>query len=89
MNPTAPTSYPQVSEQEFSELAALDSCSVANAIERFSVQLRNEGYTEGEVTCRFPKLRPCWAMLLRSKYDQPLLPPKAKCFSKTPIGGTL
>ncbi len=32
---------------EFRALKALDSCAVANAIERFQVQLRNEGYTEG------------------------------------------
>jgi regulator of RNase E activity RraA len=56
MNPSAPISYPLLNAQELSELAALDSCSVANAIERFGVQLRNEGYTEGEVTCRFPEM---------------------------------
>jgi len=29
---------------------------VANAIERFNLQLRNEGYTEGGLTCQFPEL---------------------------------
>jgi 4-hydroxy-4-methyl-2-oxoglutarate aldolase len=57
-----PTSKPPgrsvLTEQEFRELAALDSCSVANAIERFNLQLRNEGYTEGDLTCRFPELPP-------------------------------
>jgi regulator of RNase E activity RraA len=47
-----------LTDQEFRELAALDSCSVANAIERFNLQLRNEGYTEGDLTCRFPEMAP-------------------------------
>jgi len=47
-----------LNEEEFRELAALDSCSVANAIERFQHRLRNEGYTEGGLTCRFPQMPP-------------------------------
>jgi regulator of RNase E activity RraA len=45
-----------LNEQEFRDLAAIDSCTVANAIERFDIRLRNEGFTEGELTCRFPQL---------------------------------
>jgi 4-hydroxy-4-methyl-2-oxoglutarate aldolase len=44
------------SDDEFRDLQALDSCSVANAIERFHLQLRNEGYTEGALNCRFPEM---------------------------------
>ena len=55
---TAPPPQPALSETEFRELAALDSCSVANAIERFNLQLRNEGYAGGELICRFPQLPP-------------------------------
>lgn len=47
-----------LTEEEFRELASLDSCSVANAIERFNRQLRNEGYTEGGLACRFPEMPP-------------------------------
>ena len=53
-----PSIQPSLNEEEFRELAALDSCSVANAIERFNRQLRNEGYTEGGLTCRFPEMPP-------------------------------
>lgn len=53
---TMPSTYPSLSEAEFHDLQALDSCSVANAIERFHLQLRNEGYTEGGLTCRFPEM---------------------------------
>ena len=49
---------PPLTATEFNQLAALDSCSVANAIERFNSQLRNEGFTGGELTCHFPEM-PC------------------------------
>ncbi len=52
MNPD----YSSLGEAEFHDLQALDSCSVANAVERFHLQLRNEGYTEGGLTCRFPEM---------------------------------
>jgi 4-hydroxy-4-methyl-2-oxoglutarate aldolase len=48
--------HPLLSDDEFRDLQALDTCSVANAVERFNIQLRNEGYTEGGLTCRFPDM---------------------------------
>jgi 4-hydroxy-4-methyl-2-oxoglutarate aldolase len=55
---TPPSPQPVLIEKEFRELAELDSCSVANAIERFNLKLRNEGYIGGELICRFPQLPP-------------------------------
>jgi regulator of RNase E activity RraA len=49
-------SHPLLSDDEFRELQSLDTCSVANAVERFNIQLRNEGYTEGGLSCRFPEM---------------------------------
>lgn len=65
---------------EFRALKALDSCAVANAIERFQVQLRNEGYTEDGVTCRFPEMPPVlgYAMTLKVRSGAP--PTKGKAF---------
>ncbi len=40
------------------KLGSLDTCSVSNAVERFRVRLRNEGFVSGAVTCRFPDLPP-------------------------------
>ena len=51
-----PNHDPILNEEDFRALQALDTCSVANAIERFRLQLRNEGYTEGGLTCRFPEM---------------------------------
>jgi 4-hydroxy-4-methyl-2-oxoglutarate aldolase len=59
-NPTqmsTPSIHPPLSDDDFRNLQALDTCSVANAIERFHLQLRNEGYTEGGLACRFPGMR--------------------------------
>lgn len=47
---------PQSDRALLSALAAFDTCEVANAIERFAVRLRNEGFTNDSVHCRFPRL---------------------------------
>jgi 4-hydroxy-4-methyl-2-oxoglutarate aldolase len=47
-----------VSTIAFESLRRLDTCSVSNAIERFNVRLRNEGFVSGAAKCRFPQLPP-------------------------------
>jgi regulator of RNase E activity RraA len=45
----------------FAALAALseiDGCTLANAIESFQIRLRNEGFADGTLHCRFPRLPP-------------------------------
>jgi 4-hydroxy-4-methyl-2-oxoglutarate aldolase len=62
-----------LNDDEFRSLKALDSCVVANAIERFHVQLRNEGFTEDGLTCRFPEMPPIlgYAMTLKVRSGAP------------------
>ena len=74
------TALRALSEEDFNKLKALDSCSVANAIERFQVQLRNEGFTEGGLECRFPKMGPVlgYAMTLKVRSSAP--PTKSRVF---------
>ncbi len=81
-SPSNPHLQRVLNEDEFRSLQALDSCAVANAIERFHVQLRNEGYTEGELTCRFPEMPPVlgYAMTLKVRSGAP--PTKGKVFSE-------
>ena len=69
-----------LNEDEFRSLKALDSCAVANAIERFHVQLRNEGHTVDELTCRFPEMPSVlgYAMTLTVRSGTP--PTKGKVF---------
>jgi regulator of RNase E activity RraA len=79
-SPDNPSFHRVLNEDEFRSLKALDSCAVANAIERFHVQLRNEGYTEDGVTCRFPEMPPMlgYAMTLKVRSGAP--PTKGKVF---------
>lgn len=39
-------------------LRAIDTCTVSNAIETFEVRMRNEGYMQNTIHCRFPQMRP-------------------------------
>jgi regulator of RNase E activity RraA len=47
-----------VSAADLRKLRALDTCTVSNAIERFGVRLRNEGFVSCTAQCRFPALGP-------------------------------
>lgn len=43
---------------DFERLRVLDTCTVSNAIERFNVRLRNEGFVSGTARCQLPHLPP-------------------------------
>jgi regulator of RNase E activity RraA len=45
-----------ISQDFITKLRAIDSCTVSNAIERFEVRLRNEGFISGALRCRTPKI---------------------------------
>lgn len=55
------------------ELRSFDTCAVCNAIENFGVRLRNEGFMDGTILCRFPDQRPMvgYAVTLRVKGSSP------------------
>ncbi|MGV3660166.1 MAG: RraA family protein [Prosthecobacter sp.] len=42
---------PRLSAETLQALQALDTCTVANAIETFDVRLRNEGYADSSIRC--------------------------------------
>ena len=42
---------PPISAETLKALQALDTCTVANAIETFNVRLRNEGYADSSIRC--------------------------------------
>ena len=75
-----PAPLPLLDADDYAALAALSSCAVANAIEGFNVQLRNEGFTAGNLTCRFPELRPVlgYAFTLQVRTSAP--PMKGRTF---------
>ena len=49
---------PPLPDAALAALAAFDTCAIANAIERFDVRLRNEGFTSDQVRCHFPERPP-------------------------------
>lgn len=65
-----------VSSAAFESLRKLDTCSVANAIERFNVRLRNEGFISGSVRCRFPQLPPMLGYAVTARVRTSSAPPR-------------
>lgn len=55
------------------ELRQLDSCSVANAVEKFGVRLRNSGFTDSTVRCMFEDFPPLvgYAATVRVRTSDP------------------
>ncbi len=45
-----------ISQETFDKLKAIDSCTIANAIEKFGVRSDNIGYTGPEIRCLFPEM---------------------------------
>jgi 4-hydroxy-4-methyl-2-oxoglutarate aldolase len=61
-------------------LKKFDSCTIANAIERFKVRPRNEGYVVGEATCRFPNLPPVVGRAVTGRIQTYMPPMTGRCY---------
>jgi 4-hydroxy-4-methyl-2-oxoglutarate aldolase len=64
---------PPIPDAVLKALATFDTCAIANAIECFDVRLRNEGFTNNNLHCRFPDLPPMvgYAVTLRVHSSNP------------------
>lgn len=64
---------PLLTEQQLESLRQFGTCIVANAIEKFDVRLRNTGFTNGSIHCRFPDARPMvgYAVTARLRSEDP------------------
>lgn len=64
---------PALTEQHLDALRRYSTCIVANAIERFDVRLRNTGFTNGSIHCRFPAAMPMvgYAVTARLRSEDP------------------
>src|SRR6202167_2287656 len=69
-----------VSKAAFESLRHLDTCSVSNAIERFNVRLRNEGFVSGAVRCRFPQLPPMLGYAVTARVRTSSAPMNGRCY---------
>lgn len=52
------TNSSKLSDEQLPALRAIDTCTVANAIETFHQRLRNEGFADGSVRSLFPQMEP-------------------------------
>jgi 4-hydroxy-4-methyl-2-oxoglutarate aldolase len=69
-----------VSSAVFESLRQFDTCSVSNAIERFNVRLRNEGFVSGALKCRFPQLPPMLGYAATARVRTSSAPMNGRCY---------
>jgi 4-hydroxy-4-methyl-2-oxoglutarate aldolase len=69
-----------VSSAAFESLRQFDTCSVSNAIERFNVRLRNEGFVSGALKCRFPQLSPMLGYAATARVRTSSAPMTGRCY---------
>lgn len=69
-----------LSAADFENIRNLDTCAVSNAVERFNVRLRNEGFVHGSVRCQFPGFQPMlgYAVTARARSSNP--PMTGRCY---------
>lgn len=62
-----------LTEEELSALRQFDTCTIANAVEKFNVRLRNTGFTNAGIQCRFPDEAPIvgYAITARLRSGEP------------------
>jgi len=63
----------ELSEQTIAALRRFGTCTVSNAVERFQIRLRNTGFTDATVHCRFPDASPMvgYAVTARLRSGEP------------------
>lgn len=71
---------PALSAAEFEKIRALDTCTASNAIERFGVRLRNEGFVFGSVRCIFPQFTPMLGYAATARFRSSTPPISGRCY---------
>jgi 4-hydroxy-4-methyl-2-oxoglutarate aldolase len=61
-------------------LSRFDSCTLSNAIERFNVRPRNEGFMAGDAICRFPHNPPIVGHAVTGRIQTYMPPISGKCY---------
>ena len=68
-----------LSAEDFERIRSLDTCTVSNAIERFNVRLRNEGFIHGCVHCQFPSFQPMLGYAVTARASSSSAPMAVHC----------
>jgi 4-hydroxy-4-methyl-2-oxoglutarate aldolase len=74
------TPQAKLSTNDLEKIRLLGTCTVSNAIERFKVRLRNEGYLHGSVECRFPHLPPMLGYAATARIRTSSAPMTGRCY---------
>jgi 4-hydroxy-4-methyl-2-oxoglutarate aldolase len=69
-----------LSAEDFKKIRSLDTCTVSNAIERFNVRLRNEGFVHGSVHCQFPSFQPMLGYAVTAHARASSAPMAGRCY---------
>lgn len=65
---------------DLEKIRRLDTCTVSNAIERFKVRLRNEGFIHGSVACQFPNFPPMLGYAATARIRSSWAPMTGRCY---------
>ena len=65
---------------DLEKIRRLDTCTVSNAIERFKVRLRNEGFIHGSVECQFPNFPPMLGYAATARIRSSWAPMTGRCY---------
>ena len=77
MNRMSPNGHPL---NDLDVLRRFDTCTLANAIERFTVRPRNEGFMSGGAICQFPHLPPMVGHAVTGRIQTYMPPMTGKCY---------
>jgi regulator of RNase E activity RraA len=73
-----------LSREALERLAQYDTCTLSNAIERLNIRPRNEGFTSGAVSCRFPQLAPVIGYAVTARMRSSMTPISGRCYYEHP-----
>jgi len=73
-------SKPPLSADVFEKIRRIDTCTVSNAIERFNVRLRNEGFVHDAVHCQFPSFHPMLGYAVTARARASSAPISGRCY---------
>lgn len=65
---------------DLEKLRAFDSCTIANAIEKLNLRMRNEGFMSGPARCRFPNLPPMLGYAATARVRTSTPPMSHRCY---------
>jgi len=74
------TSKNILSSNDLEEIRQLDTCTVSNAIERFNVRLRNEGFMHSSIHCQFPHFSPMLGYAVPARARASSAPMTGRCY---------